>query len=130
LMEGIRGPFDWNKVDRDLPNQPVIDMVKGLRAAGHHILFTSGRDGSSRDLTLKWLLAQFPEFAYIRDFDLLMRNTGDTRKDTVVKEEIFNEYIEGCYYITVVIDDRPSVCRMWRDLGLNVVQVGNPYIEF
>lgn len=125
LMEGVRGPFEWNKVHLDKPNTPVVDMVKGLHKAGYKILFTSGRDGVCRELTELWLCDYFGEH-----FELFMRAAGDTRKDTVVKEEIYNDFIRGNYDAKVVIDDRPSVCRMWRDLGLNVVQVGNPYIEF
>ena len=130
LMNGKRGPFEWHKVDLDDKHQPIIEMVKGLRAAGHYVLFTSGRSDECRQLTLKWLGEAFPEFVEFRDFTLLMRKAADQRKDTIVKREIFDEFILSFYKIVVVLDDRPSVCRMWRDLGLNVVQVGNPYIEF
>jgi predicted kinase len=130
LMNG-RGPFEWDKVDQDLPNQAIIDMVMGLHLAGYYILFTSGRDGACRELTRKWIKECFPEnFDEDMDWRLLMRKPGDQRKDTIVKEEIFREHILGHFNVVVVLDDRPSVCRMWRDLGLNVVQVGNPYIEF
>lgn len=130
LMEGHRGPFEWNKVHLDRPHQVVIDMVRGLHAAGHFVLFTSGRDGSCFELTLDWILSHFSDWVHGRDFYLLMRTAGDQRKDTIVKEEIFREYIYGLYNVVAAVDDRPSVCRMWRDLGLNVIQVGNPYIEF
>lgn len=130
LMEGIRGPFDWDKVDQDLPNLPIIAMVRGLAAEGYHILFTSGRDGCSYEKTRSWLGKEFGGLQELFDWCLLMRKAGDVRKDTIVKEEIFREHIFGNYNIGVVLDDRPSVCRMWRDLGLNVVQVGNPYVEF
>jgi predicted kinase len=125
-----RGPFEWDKVGHDLPNEQVIAMVKGLAASGLYILFTSGRDGVCRELTQEWLQARFPNLHGIKDWTLLMRQPGDQRKDTIVKEEIFRADILPFFNVAVVLDDRPSVCRMWRDLGLNVVQVGNPYIEF
>jgi hypothetical protein len=60
---------------------------------------------------------------------LVMREQGDSRKDTIVKKEMFDKYIKGKYNVLYVVDDRPCVCRMWS-LGLKVMQVGNPYIEF
>ena len=61
---------------------------------------------------------------------LFMRAPGDMRKDTIVKEEIFWRDIADNFNVQFVVDDRPSVCRMWRELGLKVLQVGNPHIEF
>ena len=53
------------------------------------------------------------------------------RKDTTVKEEIFWDSIADKYNVVAVIDDRPSVVRMWYDIGIpNVVCVGNPWEEF
>lgn len=130
LMEGVRGPFEWHKVHLDAPHTPIIDMVKGLMAAGYHILFTSGRSDECRELTQNWLFNAFPEHRPGFDYQLFMREAADQRKDTLVKEEIYMRHIHYKYDVQVVLDDRPSVCRMWRDMGLNVVQVGNPYIEF
>lgn len=130
IMGNHRGPFEWNKVHLDDPHTPIIDMVKGLVAAGYFILFTSGRSDECRDLTSFWLTKFFPDYEHDTHYLLLMRAQGDQRKDTIVKEEIFRNHIESYYDVQIVLDDRPSVCRMWRDLGLNVVQVGNPYIEF
>jgi predicted kinase len=55
---------------------------------------------------------------------LLMRKRGDMRKDTIVKREIWDASLAGKYNVLCAIDDRPSVCRMWRyDVGLLVMQV-------
>lgn len=55
---------------------------------------------------------------------LLMRKRGDMRKDTVVKKEIWDAELAGKYNVLCAVDDRPSVCRMWRyELGLLVMQV-------
>ena len=45
-----------------------------------------------------------------------MRKSGDNRKDTIIKKEIFNSEIRDKYYIDFVIDDRPCVIRMWKKL--------------
>ena len=61
---------------------------------------------------------------------LYMRKTGDKRDDTIVKEEIFKEFIEPEYIVLGVIDDRNKVVRMWERLGLKVMKVGGLYDEF
>jgi hypothetical protein len=59
-----------------------------------------------------------------------MRHNGDYRKDVVVKEEMYNDHIKGKYNVTVVIDDRLQVCRMWHRLGLPLLRVGDPDADF
>jgi hypothetical protein len=54
---------------------------------------------------------------------LIMRRTGDTRKDSIIKEEIFWEQIEPHYNVIAVFDDRDQVVKMWRSLGLKCLQV-------
>lgn len=125
-MDG-RGPFDWHRVDEDKPNQFVIDVVSGLRKSGYHIIVLSGRDGNAEcfSKTYAWLDANQIQFDIF-----IMRREGDCRKDSVIKEEIFWREIAPNFNVQMVIDDRPQVTRMWRSIGLEVLQVGNPYIEF
>ena len=56
---------------------------------------------------------------------LFMRPYGDSRKDSVVKREIFEREIQSRYQVVGVFDDRMQVVRMWRDLGLTVFQVAD-----
>lgn len=120
-----RGPFDWKKVSNDSMIEEVMDIVEGLRQQGYHVVFLSGRDGCCFNDTYDWL-----NDATCFGFDLFMRPEGDCRKDSIVKEELFWEHVAPKYNVKMVIDDRPQVCRMWRDLGLKVIQVADPYIEF
>lgn len=125
-MTGVRGPFEWDKVGQDAPRHEIIDMVSGLRARGMKIIFLSGRDGVCEDRTRKWLETN------VGSFDaFFIRNAGDQRKDTVIKEEIFWANVAPYYNVTTAIDDRPCIVRLWYELGIkNVVSVGNPYLEF
>ena len=63
---------------------------------------------------------------------LLMRKTGDKRRDTEVKEEIYNEFIKDKYNVLTVFDDRPCVVRMWKRLNLMVCDVSrqDPRVDF
>ena len=56
---------------------------------------------------------------------LYMRQINDNRPDIQVKREIFETQIKGNYNVEYVLDDRPSVCRMYRKLGLTVLQLND-----
>ena len=124
-----RKPFEWDKVDTDLPRQFVIDIVTGY-ANKHNcnIVFLSGRDGCCYDKTRDWL------DKYIGNdvqWILSMRAEKDNRKDSIVKEEIFWNIVAPNYNVMGVFDDRPQVLQMWHELKLpNVICVGNPFISF
>ena len=104
----------------DLPNEPVVQVVKYLHAAGYQIVFCTGRPDSVSNKTMD----QIRVFTGIptREYDLLMRKPGDYRKDTVVKKELVMNH---CLLsdIFLVLEDRDAVVQMWRSLGLVCFQV-------
>ncbi|GAB3152599.1 hypothetical protein GCM10027290_43610 [Micromonospora sonneratiae] len=120
LMSG-RSPYDMSRVGEDRPNHAVIAAVRAMHAAGYEVVFCSGRDDSCRTVTEGWL-AEHVGVPYLA---LHMRALGDTRKDSVVKKEIFEREIRDHYRVVGVFDDRMQVVRMWRDLGLTVFQVAD-----
>ncbi len=143
-----RGPFDWDKVVDDIPDEEIFHIIKNNHARGRDIIFLSGRDSCCYDKTFNWLTCYFDYIIshnklpnrdtswnhyYKLDndyFKLYMRKEGDMRKDSIVKEELFNEYIRDKYNVKLVLDDRNSVVRLWIMLGLKVLHCGNPFIEF
>lgn len=128
LMKGNRGPFEWHRVGEDEFHEVVMLAVLGLYAAGYKVIFLSGRDSICRGETCEWI-ARSP-LNTIEGWEIFMRAEKDQRKDTIVKRELFDAHVRDKYDVHAVFDDRPSVARMWRDLGLNVIQIGNPYVEF
>jgi predicted kinase len=118
LMSG-RSPFDWGRVGEDEPNPAVITAVRAMHAAGHAIVFCSGRDAVCRPETEAWLEL----FVGVPYEALFMRPEGDSRKDSIVKREIFDREVRDRWRIVGVFDDRQQVVRMWRQLGLTVFQV-------
>lgn len=125
-----RGPFEWNKVGQDKPRKHVINIVESLHKAsqGYNIVFLSGRDSVCYNETWEWL--QDNVALDLNKTVLFMRAKNDMRKDSIIKEELFWRNVAPFYNVEMVIDDRPQVCRMWKDVGLNVVNVGDPFIEF
>ena len=114
----LRSPYDWDKVGQDRPNLPILWVLDALSDRGDLILVISGRDGSCEAETRSWLGAQNIHFTR-----LFMRAPGDTRKDAVVKAEIFDREIRGNWNVEGVFDDRQQVVDFWRSIGLTCFQV-------
>ena len=117
---GDRNPYDASRCADDILNVPVA-MVLAAFAKQKKILFMSGRQDKFRPQTLEFFQKNIPELEYE---GLFMRRTGDMRKDSLVKREMFDENVRDKYFVHFVIDDRPQVVRMWRhELGLTVFQL-------
>lgn len=118
-MTSGRRPYDWGRVGEDSPNEPVINMVKSFLMSNNvKLIFMSGRDEVCRKETEEWLRK------YFRDWDALyMRPQGSNEKDTIIKERLFMNWINGRYNCVGIFDDRASVIKMWRKKGLQVYQV-------
>jgi predicted kinase len=114
---GVRSPFEWHRVGEDTPNPAVVDLVRALDAKVA-IVVMSGRDESCRELTEQWLKRY--EVPYEA---LFMRPAGDSRKDAIVKRELFDRHVAQRWAVRGVIDDRRQVVEMWRALGLMCAQV-------
>jgi hypothetical protein len=90
-----------------------------MHGAGHAIVFCTGRNEWCRDETEAWL----DRHVGVPYEGLFMRADGDSRRDAIVKEEIFERRIRDRWRVVGVFDDRQAVVRMWRALGLTVFQV-------
>ncbi len=112
-----RSPYDVSKCDQDLPNPPVLETVKRWQQ-DTQILIVSGRTDDGYAKTESWLQQYGIQYQAIH-----MRKTGDARKDSIVKAEIYAQQIAGKYNVRFILDDRQQVVDMWRSLGLTVFQV-------
>lgn len=116
-----RSPYDLSKVGQDKLNTPVANVVHGLSRFGWTVLYCSGREDSCREATEKWISDNGLPWA--GDGFLHMRKTGDHRKDFIVKQELFDQFIRDKWNVQLVLDDRNRVVKMWRKLGLVCLQV-------
>lgn len=122
-----RGPYELDKLSTDAPNPMVVEYVKMLHQAGYTIITVSGRESGTKEdsmcyyeATKKWMDSfSIPWEMHIQ------RNQGDTRKDDVVKEELFWNCIAPYYDVKLAVDDRSQVVEMWRRIGLECWQVNH-----
>jgi hypothetical protein len=99
----------------------VYDLYYGLRNTfGLTLIIVSGRDGNYESITRQWLTDNGIQF-----HKLYMRRAGDYRDDTIVKQEIYDQYIAPQHKVILVIDDRLKVVKMWERNGLKVLNVGD-----
>lgn len=118
----VRVKKDWPAFFRecvnDTPIKPIVDLVE-LLSNQYYVLIVSGRPMDTCGIaTEDWLLKHKIYYKH-----LFMRDNGDSRDDTIVKREIAE--LLPMERIAYVIDDRPKVLRMWRELGLTTLAVGD-----
>lgn len=115
---------DWkafkDATSQDTPNLHVFATAKALKAAGHRIVISSGRDMSQRAVTLQQLMKQGLVFDA-----LFMRADGDYRSDDVVKADMLDQMRAQGFDPQMAFDDRQQVVDMWRSKGLTVAQVAD-----
>lgn len=116
--------FEDGCVD-DTPYENVIEIIRRIDRAniGLHpqdritIFACSGRQDKYRKITEDHLLAWDCPYE-----ELLMRPTGDCRKDSIVKAQ-FLDYIQQTHEVIMAFDDRQQVVDMWRERGITCAQV-------
>lgn len=111
----------FDNIPNDKPRWEVINYIYQLNKIGFKIIYVSGRPEDYKKQTIEWLKEHNADFNY----SLIMRKSGDKRPDTDVKKEILDKYFKDKIKIFTVIDDRPSVIRMWKENKLDVIDVGD-----
>ena len=119
-------PKDWdsfyNDYFEDEPILKMVDLVYDLYLQRYKIVFCTGRRESCREKTLKWFNKYFePEIAKFST--LLMRPDKDHRHDTEIKPELLKNAGIELDSIAFVLEDRTSMVKKWRELGLICLQV-------
>ena len=123
---GLAFGIDWatfyrhDLMELDTPRYPVVEWARALY--GHYtVLIVSGRpcDKAGKS-TVNWLRKHEIEYDHI-----FMRNGGDQRDDTIVKQEILNKILDKVpvHQIAFCIDDRNRVVDQWRKNGIKCYQV-------
>lgn len=111
---------DWHsffaECHLDEPIQPIVNLAKDFAALDYEIIIVSGRPTDECGIkTEDWLIKHGVPYDH-----LFMRNGGDFREDTIIKQEILDLLPKES--IAYVVDDRDSVVAMWRKNGLTCLQ--------
>lgn len=106
----------------DKPFKDICELVL-LFQKTHRLVFCTGRPEYVREQTEGWL------YKYLglstNDYTLLMRSNGDRREDSVAKPQLLEKAGIKLDNIKYVLEDRNSVVKMWRELGLTVLHVND-----
>ena len=117
---GDRSPYDASHCDElDRINHAVLNVIEIMAKHGNSILFLSGRSAEYRKPTERFIM----NWAKIPSFQLHMRKVGDNRKDSIIKNELFDEHVLGKFTVNFILDDRNAVVENWRKRGLTCFQV-------
>lgn len=117
-LRGDRDPHDHDSSMEDAVNEAVAWLCNCLDPVP--IMLVSGRQEKYRPVTEYWLRTHR---VLVNQMGLWMRTDGDQRPDAVVKQEFYETCIKPYYPVLLVLDDRDSVVKMWRSLGLTCLQV-------
>jgi hypothetical protein len=114
-----RSPYDYTLVSTDVIDPVVRDIVNFYYQHEVNVVLVSGRKRTCWQDTVDWLMDNQIQYT-----DLFMRSDSDNRSDTIIKKEIYDEFIKDYYDVLFVLDDRDRVVKMWREeLGLKCLQV-------
>lgn len=126
-------PKNWDEFyehcDEDKPVESVCSLVNGLDW-DYTLYFVTGRRESVKNKTIKWI----NEFVFgsltvigkgLISGRILMRKDGDFRHDTIVKPELLKEASIDLKDIAFVLEDRDSMVKKWREMGLTCLQVAD-----
>jgi hypothetical protein len=102
--------------DRPIPF--VVDIINMAAAFERDIVAVTARPEDNRIMTLRWFARN-----EIPIDDIYMRGRDDRRPSTEVKRDIINQHFPDLSLIDFVLEDRDDAVAMYRQLGLNVLQV-------
>lgn len=119
--EGVRDIYDGSKCHLDNVKPAVLHLLRLNDLTNERVIFLSGREERWRSETMEFFRRKNVPF----DGHLYMRPTGDSRDDTIVKQELFDQHVRHKFNVRFVLDDRNKVVDFWRAIGLTCLQVAD-----
>lgn len=110
-------PKKWKDFHQNLIHDQVqgwcLKLIEAFRAQGTKVVLLTGRDDDYISESKEWL-----EQNQVPYDELFMRATKDRRSDHLVKKDFYLNEIKPRYKVLFVVEDRLSVVKMWRELGV------------
>ncbi len=111
---------DWDafysRIEEDVLNVWCKEIIERFKTE-YKIIILTGRNEKYRSQTLSWLRINGISYDEIH-----FRGEKDFRQDDIVKKELYEKFIADKYEVLFVVDDRASVVKMWRSIGLTCLQ--------
>ena len=115
----VNGKCDHSLIHMDEVNKAMKTVISRM-IVDHRIVICTARSEDWRIATEGWLDRNNI------DYDkLIMKKSGDKRRDYLVKYDLWRNNIRDVYDITCCFDDNTCVVNMWRDIGLTCFQIRN-----
>lgn len=115
--------FNPDNISFDLPNLPVIQVLKMFKQQGFKIVILSGRLDNTKDATKRWLVLNGVPF------DVLQMRPNTNNFKFVPDDDLKQHWLDTMFTdkndIFAVFDDRQKVVDMWRSNGLTCFQVAD-----
>jgi len=105
----------------DKPITETVELVKHL-GRKYDLVYCTARSEKLRAQTLNWLDKHGVPHS---NRTLLMRSDADYRPTVEVKLELIKNHGIKHGQIAFVLEDNNHMVRVWRDLGVRVLQVDN-----
>lgn len=108
----------------DKPNEVVRMLLWGCMDVGVAIIFLTGRPERYRKKTVSWL----QDHIGLRhdQYTLLMRPDRNYVSNATLKQQLLAEFREqNKFQLLAILEDSPTVCAAWHELGLPVMQCVN-----
>lgn len=126
-----RSNAEWGEYNAALPfDRPVpetVALLNSIRPGVVRIMVSGRASGDRAGETFRyWQMWQWIHKHSLPIDLLFMRAAGDKRVDSTVKEEILTTRILPHFTPVVAVDDRESVCEVWRRYNIHVIKVTNP----
>lgn len=114
-------PKNWKAYNAtmadDKPIENIIHLTRVL-SSHYHVLIVTARSDDHKQTTIDWLEKHMVSYTAT-----YFRKEKDYRDDAIVKSEILDKILEDGYNPVMVFDDRTKVVNMWRERGLQCLQV-------
>ncbi|MCP4914848.1 MAG: hypothetical protein GY909_17145 [Oligoflexia bacterium] len=114
-------PKDWKNFNlnmiHDKLNHWCLEIIKKFHQDDYEIILLTGRTDDFRQETEKWMKDHQVPF-----HQLFMRAESDRREDSEVKKDIYLNQIAPTHKTLFVLEDRLSVVKMWRSIGVTCLQ--------
>lgn len=111
----------------DTPLDDTVALVDMLWYSGKKIVFMTGRNEISWDVTYNWLCETFRWFeedcgAVGDDVTLIMRKESDNGTPVETKTKLL-DLVRQQYNVLFALDDDPAICTAFRKMGVQTYQV-------